>query len=208
MTEFVLLHGLGGSPAAWRRVLPTLQHHGRVHAPSLACRSTVADQALQVHHWLAGRTETTSFVVVGHSLGGLVATSLAEQFPMLIERLVLINPPPSLKARRTANQLRERGLRTPVVGALMWSLATRASLRRGLSSAVAPGFTVPDFSSTTYGPPACTGSDPRTRPSPPTSTLTHCRTGCESWTTESAESWSTAPQISASILIRWRSWSL
>jgi pimeloyl-ACP methyl ester carboxylesterase len=59
-------------------------------------------------------------VVAGHSLGGLAATAVAEPRLDLVRRLVL-----------------------PLLGQLLWALASDDMLHRGTRSAVAPGAPVP-----------------------------------------------------------------
>ncbi|MDV7243452.1 MULTISPECIES: alpha/beta fold hydrolase [Rhodococcus] len=138
----VLLHGLGGSPSTWDRVRPLLP--GSVLTPRVSGAVSIEQDALDVARAMrsAGHTSAT---VVGHSRGGLVATSLAEQFPALVNRLVLVSTPPTVASRLTARELSEAILRVPALGAAVWKALPARSLRRGLRSAFAPGGPVPDF---------------------------------------------------------------
>jgi pimeloyl-ACP methyl ester carboxylesterase len=82
-------------------------------------------------------------VVAGHSLGGLAATAVAEPRLDLVRRLVLINSPPTTASRSTANAGLERVMELPLLGQLLWALASDDMLHRGTRSAVAPGAPVP-----------------------------------------------------------------
>ncbi|HEY6758628.1 MAG TPA: alpha/beta hydrolase, partial [Baekduia sp.] len=83
-------------------------------------------------------------VLAGHSLGGLVATAVAEARPDLVRRLVLVDSPPTAASRQAANSALERMMRLPLLGQLLWTLAPTGLLRRGARSGVAPGAPVPD----------------------------------------------------------------
>jgi pimeloyl-ACP methyl ester carboxylesterase len=94
----VLIHGMAGSSATWRFVIPALAEHFTVVAPDLvghgesekpradyslgAFASGVRDLMLALGHERA--------TVVGQSLGGGVAMQFAYQFPERCERLVLV----------------------------------------------------------------------------------------------------------------------
>src|SRR5439155_16409303 len=94
----VLLHGMCGSSATWRYVIPLLARHFTVVAPDLlghgesakprtdyslgAYASTVRDLLITLGH------ERATFV--GQSFGGGVAMQIAYQFPERCERLVLV----------------------------------------------------------------------------------------------------------------------
>ncbi|MDV6259781.1 alpha/beta fold hydrolase [Rhodococcoides yunnanense] len=138
----VLLHGLGASAAAWDRVVPLLP--GNVLALDLAGSETIEHDALAVAREIrvAGFESVT---VVGHSRGGLVATSLAEQYPALVRRLVLVATTPTISSRLTARGLSEKILRTPLLGDAVWAMLPAKKLRKGLGSAFAPGGPVPEF---------------------------------------------------------------
>ena len=95
----VLIHGMAGSSATWRYVIPALAEHFTVVAPDLvghgdsekprgdyslgAFASGVRDLMLALGHERA--------TVVGQSLGGGVAMQFAYQFPERCERLVLVS---------------------------------------------------------------------------------------------------------------------
>jgi len=93
----VLIHGMAGSSATWRYVMPTLAERFTVIAPDLlghgasekprgdyslgAYASGIRDLLLALGHERA--------TLVGQSLGGGVAMQFAYQFPERCERLVL-----------------------------------------------------------------------------------------------------------------------
>jgi pimeloyl-ACP methyl ester carboxylesterase len=95
----VLIHGMAGSSATWRFVMPALAEHFTVVAPDLlghgesekprgdyslgAFASGVRDLLLALGHERA--------TLVGQSLGGGVAMQFAYQFPERCERLVLVS---------------------------------------------------------------------------------------------------------------------
>lgn len=81
-------------------------------------------------------------VVVGHSLGGSVATALAEQSSELVDRLVIIGSAPD-------DSFGELGFlaklaMTPVLGQALWRVTPDFAIRDGLGEAFAPGYDVPD----------------------------------------------------------------
>ena len=91
---FLLIHGAGGSAWSWHAVTPVLERAGHnVIAPSLPCdNDTVGLQAtveLILDAIDAAPTES-SLVVVGHSLGGLVAPIIATE--RSADLLVLVAP--------------------------------------------------------------------------------------------------------------------
>ncbi len=102
------------------------------------------DGVATIEEMAAAVTPAEPAVVVGHSMGGLVATAVAERAPDRVERLVLVNSPPTVASRMTANSGSERALRLPVLGPLLWRAATDGMRRSGAASAVAPGYPVPD----------------------------------------------------------------
>jgi pimeloyl-ACP methyl ester carboxylesterase len=94
----VLLHGMAGSSATWRHVMPLLAENFTLLAPDLlghgdsakpradyslgAYASTVRDLMLALGH--------ASGTLVGQSFGGGVAMQMAYQHPEYCERLVLV----------------------------------------------------------------------------------------------------------------------
>lgn len=147
-----LIHGLGASRRAWEPVLPLLAEAGlravpvelpgygeqRRRAPARTIEAMADAAAERIRDLGPGRV-----TVVGHSMGGLVATALAERTD-LPERIVVVNSSLSVASRLTAHRGSEGLIHRPVIGRLAWRVAPRSKLRDGLRSAFAPGFAVPD----------------------------------------------------------------
>lgn len=88
MTELEFLPGLHGDAETWlpvQRALPQDCTSRAVDLPAVAALDALADQ-------VAKRVAPGS-VVVGHSLGGVVAMHLAERHPSLLSGLVLVTAP-------------------------------------------------------------------------------------------------------------------
>ena len=137
--NIVLLHGLAGNPQVWGRVRPLLHAADGVEAPHLTMTGGVVGEAERLGSGLSAPT-----LLVGHSMGALVATEVAARYPGRIGGIVVINPPTSTAARIAANGPRESALSAPVLGPILWRVAPKSALRRGLTSAFAPGYEVPD----------------------------------------------------------------
>jgi pimeloyl-ACP methyl ester carboxylesterase len=92
----VCVHGLAGSSRWWRPVLPALSERFDVHLvdlprPRALSRVRPADAAAWLGGWLADAALDAP-VLVGHSLGGLIAAQVAAREPELVGRLVLVDP--------------------------------------------------------------------------------------------------------------------
>jgi pimeloyl-ACP methyl ester carboxylesterase len=96
----LLLHGWGGDGADWsglaaglvadhRVLVPDHRGHGRSSVPEgpYDAKTLAADAATLLRACNVG-----SAVVVGHSLGGAVASALAVEEPALVDALVLVEP--------------------------------------------------------------------------------------------------------------------
>ncbi|OZE80394.1 alpha/beta hydrolase [Rhodococcus sp. 15-649-2-2] len=101
--SILLLHGLMGSAATWRRQVPWLREFGHVHtydapghrrpAPAeLTTESFVAD-LLQNLEWLGPS------VLIGHSMGALHAWCAAARRPDLVTALVVEDIAPDFRGR-------------------------------------------------------------------------------------------------------------
>jgi pimeloyl-ACP methyl ester carboxylesterase len=146
----VLLHGLGASGRAWERVAPLLGARFRVMVPDLpgfgetgGAPASIAGMARAVLEAL-DLDRVGDFVAAGHSMGGLVATALAELAPDRVTRLVLVNAPPTYGSRTAARGRGERILRLPLLGDLIWKRMSDGQIRTSMRSAFAPGHDVGD----------------------------------------------------------------
>ncbi|MCK2244371.1 MULTISPECIES: alpha/beta fold hydrolase [unclassified Crossiella] len=114
MHPVLLVHALGDTGAGWRQLrtvlaapgrqvlTPDLRGHGGTAAgytAALVCADLIA---VLDRHGLA------QVDVVGHSLGGHVATLLAQRQPHRVRRLVLEDPPPPPRDDRDAAAIRAR----------------------------------------------------------------------------------------------------
>jgi pimeloyl-ACP methyl ester carboxylesterase len=81
--------------------------------------------------------------VVGHSSGGWVATSLAEQRSDLVGSLVLISTATSLDALLPQPFIL-RALLAPPLGPLLWPRRSDAMIRKGISATTARPVDIPD----------------------------------------------------------------
>jgi pimeloyl-ACP methyl ester carboxylesterase len=95
----LLIHGIAGSSAAWREVMPTLAERYTVIAPDLIghghSAKPLGDYSLGAYasgmRDLLGALGVERATVVGQSFGGGVALQLAYQHPECCERLVLVD---------------------------------------------------------------------------------------------------------------------
>jgi pimeloyl-ACP methyl ester carboxylesterase len=145
----LLIHGLGSSARSWDPVVPMLAASYRViridllgHGRSAKPTGDVYAIRQQAHR--AGqaldRLGVKHATVVGHSTGGYVATALTEQRGDLVTAIALVDTGPSLDAFVSAGAVGNL-IFTPVLGQLLWRLRTDGIIRKGMSSAFAPGFT-------------------------------------------------------------------
>lgn len=128
----VCLHGLGGSAlnfgivapllAAERRVLlPDLLGHGRSGSPRPGAGAVEA-QLSMIDDVIAREAADRPVVLVGHSMGGILAQLHALRSPHQVSRLVLLDPPvPNITRFRRDPRLTVKLilLRSPGIGALV-----------------------------------------------------------------------------------------
>lgn len=151
----VLLHGLAGSTDWYDAIVPVLVEKYRVvridllgHGLSEKPRTgyDIASQGKRVGDVLDHFGITTA-IVVGHSMGGLVAASLVEQREDLVSALVLIDTTPTAVDHEKPD-LAAQSLMWPGIGQLGWRMTSDPVVRKGLASAFADGVEVPERSST------------------------------------------------------------
>ncbi|WP_319462582.1 alpha/beta hydrolase [Micromonospora sp. RTP1Z1] len=147
----VLIHGLGSSTRWWNLVVPMLATsyrviridllgHGRSAKPA-GGGYAIPQQGRRVGQAL-DRLGVKHAIVIGHSTGGYVATALAEQRGDLVTALALIDTGPRMDGFISDGPVGQL-IFVPAVGQLLWRLRTDGIIRRGLSTAFAPGFKIP-----------------------------------------------------------------
>ncbi|RMI35719.1 alpha/beta hydrolase [Nocardia stercoris] len=146
----VLVHGLAGSTAWWDPVLPALRDRYVVRIDLLghgasAKPDTGYGMDEQANHVAAvlDRLGVHRAVVVGHSTGGYVVTSLAEQRPDLVAAIALIDTGARLDAF-TDNGPAGDLLMNPAIGRPVWPLLPDIAIRYSLSSAFTRDVPIPD----------------------------------------------------------------
>jgi pimeloyl-ACP methyl ester carboxylesterase len=98
-SPMLLIHGLGDEADAWRYTLPPLAADRRVIAPDLPGfgRSDKPKRAYTLSFYqetlfkLLDALEIDRVILVGHSLGGIIAHGMALARPQRVERLILLD---------------------------------------------------------------------------------------------------------------------
>jgi pimeloyl-ACP methyl ester carboxylesterase len=148
----VLVHCFTCSLEWWSAITPHLTREHRVVALDLLGHGgsekpgsgySMPEQADLVAATLK-RLRVADATVVGHSLGGTVATALAERHPELVGSLVLVGQAPD-ESYGPGLPFPENLSFVPVVGEAAWQLMPDASVEDGLGAAFAPGYEVPQF---------------------------------------------------------------
>ena len=146
----VLLHCYTCSIHWWLELEPLLASSSRVisidlpgHGGSEKPRDgySAEEQADSIAAALR-KLDVSRALVVGQSLGGVIATALAERHPLLVRALVVMDSPPSDEYRDLP--LTASVARAPVIGQLAKRTMPDSVVRDGLSDAFADGFDVPD----------------------------------------------------------------
>ena len=156
----VLIHGFISSTRWWARVTPALARRHRViridlrgHGGTEKPRDgySMEEQADLVAAAMR-RVGVRRAPVIGHSMGGTVATALVERHRRLVSRLMTIGTPPD------ADDAKNRAGRVafwPVIGHAIRTLAPRRMVRARLEESFIPEYDVPgelvdDIERTTY----------------------------------------------------------
>lgn len=101
----LLIHGLSGSTAWWRRNIPALTPHYTVYAVELLGFGSNRGRVLPLRASAQGLGEFMDTLeleqahIVGHSMGGHTAIHFAAQAPARVNRLVLVAPSGLLHGR-------------------------------------------------------------------------------------------------------------
>jgi pimeloyl-ACP methyl ester carboxylesterase len=98
MATFVLVHGAWHGGWCWRHIVPLLRAHGHtVHAPDLPGHgddpAPARAQSLDTYaRWISATVSACNdeVILVGHSIGGLVISAVAEAGPERVKRLVYV----------------------------------------------------------------------------------------------------------------------
>jgi pimeloyl-ACP methyl ester carboxylesterase len=142
----LLIHGYGALIEHWRRLMPLLQEQHTVCAFDLhnfgyssplngqPSGKAWAQQAAQIIESVLQEPP----IVIGHSMGGMVAAQLAHDYPQLVRGLVLTNSV-GLPPERSPNALEQAFIgmvRAPVLGEILAEVVTNSwAVKRGLQSA-------------------------------------------------------------------------
>ena len=145
----LFLHGFGAAIDWWDEIAPALAADHRVVRLDLIGHG--GTEAPRTGYMIVRQAELASAIldklgvdhvtVIAHSMGGEVATALADIKPERIERLILIDSPPT--AGTTFTMLTEAYL-APGLGELLSHFRSDAAIRRGLAQGFAPNFPVPE----------------------------------------------------------------
>jgi pimeloyl-ACP methyl ester carboxylesterase len=148
--NLVLLHGFAGSIHWWDGVIPSLARKYHVitfdllgHGGSEKPREGygMEEQARRVSAAL-DRLGVRRATIVGHSMGGAVATALIEQRRPLVANMVLIDSPSGKDDGKLPFTARLGFV--PVIGEAIKQFAPDDLIKNGLEDGFAPGFDVPD----------------------------------------------------------------
>jgi pimeloyl-ACP methyl ester carboxylesterase len=165
----VLLHGYANSLHWFDAIEPLLAENHRVIRIDLLgfggsekpeSGYSIPEQAAAVAEALS-ELEVQGALVAGHSMGGAVMTSLAEQASQLVDRAVMIDMAPDTENFGDGLPFLARLGYTPVIGEAMWRVTPDFAIEDGFKEAFAPGFDseeafenpdqiVDDFRSMTY----------------------------------------------------------
>lgn len=147
----VLIHGSGGAIDWWDELVPLLAEQGRrVIAVDMlgyggsdkpSSGYSIESQAGLIAQVLS-KLDVEKAAIVGHSLGGRVATALAEGSPDLVAGLAILDTAPDSSYGGLSGSAKVAQL--PVIGQALWRIAPDFMVRRNLETAFAPGFEVPD----------------------------------------------------------------
>ena len=145
----VLIHGFVSSMRWWDRVTPALARDHRViridlrgHGGSEKPRDGYAmEEQADLVAAAMRRLGVRRARVVGHSMGGIVATALVERHRGLVSRLMTIGTPPD---RDDAKNRAGRIAVWPITGHAIRTLAPRRMLRARLEESFIPEYDVPE----------------------------------------------------------------
>jgi pimeloyl-ACP methyl ester carboxylesterase len=144
----VFVHGLGDSTLTWAAIVPELTRTCRVVAydrpgmgasPPTSRARSLERMGTELCELLDALDERPA-ILVGHSLGGLIAMEAFRSRPELVAGLVLIDPAdPGMLNRRALVAIQRLALGLPGVLATfgLWTRIARSTARREAAAAVA-----------------------------------------------------------------------
>ncbi|KAI8946312.1 alpha/beta-hydrolase [Xylaria longipes] len=97
-SPILFVHGLGGTTNAYQTLVTSLQEFDLIrfdwsgHGRSAVPKSTSIDSYLEDCEAVISHFQLEQIIVVGHSLGGLIALHLAAKVPHAIKAMVLFGP--------------------------------------------------------------------------------------------------------------------
>ena len=147
----VLVHGFQASLRWWDRVTPALAREHRViridllgHGGSEKPRDgySMEEQGDLVAQAME-RLGVSRSAVVGHSMGGQVATALTERHRKLVDRLMIIGTAPENGFNK--NRFTQRVATMPVLGHAISRVTPDSAIRKQVDLAFADGTEVPDL---------------------------------------------------------------
>ena len=130
----VLIHGWSSSSFTWAPIIPILSKRYRCIAidlpgfgqsPAPASKPTIvgyADLIAQIIVKLNGEHDR-AVLVLGHSMGGQIATTLALLYPVLVDKLVLLNPALSGRLSTRVNLLMKPHVMAERSAVIEWLLS-------------------------------------------------------------------------------------
>lgn len=89
MKRIAYIHGLNSSPGSFSYIVPKLTAH-EPHLISYKSYQRLSESLVEVYEALPKGQPLT---LVGHSLGGVIATLIAAEHPELVEKLVVMSSP-------------------------------------------------------------------------------------------------------------------
>jgi pimeloyl-ACP methyl ester carboxylesterase len=148
-SPILLIHGYGGAIDWWDEIAPALaQHHRVIRLDLIGHGGTAAPSSgyemtrqAELASAVLDKLGVSRVTVVGHSMGGWVATALASMKPERIEGLVFIDTPPTVELNLTF--LAKLHV-APVLGEVVYHFVTDQRLREGLVDAFAPDSPIPE----------------------------------------------------------------
>jgi pimeloyl-ACP methyl ester carboxylesterase len=146
----VLIHGYAASLHWWDSMVQLLSEdhrvitidllgHGGSEKPSSGYE--MENQAAIVAEAL-NQLRVQGAVIVGHSMGGSVATALAEQSSELVDRVVIVDSGPDTENYGPGLPFLAKLAYTPVIGQLLNRITPDSAIKSSYEEAFAPGYDI------------------------------------------------------------------